>query len=313
MQKISMKMNQNQTIHEAFQSYIKKCTIRNLSPQTIKTYTVHYNVFERFIGADTLLSDITKGIGDDFILYLKENNNCNDITVNSYIRSVRGFLYFLMESEYIPTFKINLLKVTKKIKETYTDSELKLLLTKPNLKECDFGEYRIWVFSNYLLATGNRISSVLNIKIKDLDFTNNLITVSMTKNRKAQIIPMSKTLCEILQEYLQFRNGEQDDYVFCTTTGMKASIKSYQDALVRYNHSRGVMKTSAHLYRHTFAKNWILNGGDIFRLQKILGHSDLTIVKEYVNMFSNDLSIDFDRFNPLEQLGINQQKKYIKM
>jgi integrase/recombinase XerD len=73
------------------------------------------------------------------------------------------------------------------------------------------------------------------------------------------------------------------------------------------------MKTSAHLYRHTFAKNWILNGGDIFRLQKVLGHSDLTVVKEYVNMFSNDLSIDFDRFNPLDRLEMNQMKKHIKM
>jgi len=80
---------------------------------------------------------------------------------------------------------------------------------------------------------------------------------------------MSNKLSGILQEYLQFRNGEPDDYVFCTITGTKASVKSYQDALARYNHNRGVMKTSAHLYRHTFAKHWILNGGDIFRLQKI--------------------------------------------
>ena len=45
----------------------------------------------------------------------------------------------------------------------------------------------------------------------------------------------------------------------------------------------------------------------------MLGHSDLTVVKEYVNMFSNELSIDFDKFNPLDNLGINQQKKHIKI
>jgi len=67
------------------------------------------------------------------------------------------------------------------------------------------------------------------------------------------------------------------------------------------------------LYRHTFAKQWILNGGYIFRLQKILGHSDLTVVKEYVHMFSNDLAIDFDKFNPLDNLKINSSKNVIKM
>ena len=218
-----------------------------------------------------------------------------------------------MESDYLPAFKIPIPKTDKKIKETYTVNELKTLLKKPNLKDSEFGEYRMWVFSNYLLATGNRISSVLNVKIEDLDFKNNLIQVNKAKNRKAYIIPMSNALSEILQEYLQYRGGESNDYLFCTISGTKAAKKSYQDALSRYNKARGVLKTSAHLYRHTFAKQWILNGGDIFRLQKMLGHSDLTVVKEYVQMFGNDLSIDFDKFNPLDQMGLNQTKSKIKL
>ena len=80
--------------------------------------------------------------------------------------------------------------MTKKIKETYLDNELAILLKKPNLKNVTFTEYKIWVFSNYLFATGNRLSSALNIQICDLDFTNQLIQVNKTKNRKAQIIPI---------------------------------------------------------------------------------------------------------------------------
>lgn len=63
-----------------------------------------------------------------------------------------------------------------------------------------------------------------------------------------------------------------------------------------------VNKSSCHLFRHTFAKNWILASGDVFRLQKILGHSDLSVTKEYVNMFGNDLQLDFEKFNPLDNL-----------
>lgn len=57
------------------------------------------------------------------------------------------------------------------------------------------------------------------------------------------------------------------------------------------------------MFRHTFAKKWVLAGGDIFRLQKILGHSDITVTREYVNMFSPDLKMDFERYNPLDQFG----------
>ena len=63
------------------------------------------------------------------------------------------------------------------------------------------------------------------------------------------------------------------------------------------------MKTGVHRWRYTFAKKWILSGGDIFRLQKMLGHSSMEIVKNYVNMFTDDLQRDFDTFNPLETMA----------
>ena len=313
MQKFSKSKQAEITLDELFKTYIKKCIIRNLSPKTIKRYEEDYHIFERFIDGSTLTSQITSDTIDDFIIHLRNNTNAKGITINSYLRSIRAFLYFGMNGGYIQRFTVHLPKVEKAIKETYTEEELKLLLKKPDIKNCTFKEYQMWVYSNYLLATGNRISTVLNIKIKDLDFNSNLIRINKTKNRKAQIIPMSRTLSSILQEYLTYRGGEPDDYVFCTVTGEKASIRTYQDSLKHYNHSRGVVKTSSHLYRHTFAKQWILNGGDIFRLQKMLGHSDLSVVKEYVNMFSDELSIDFEKFNPLDNLGINQEKKHIGM
>jgi integrase/recombinase XerD len=212
-----------------------------------------------------------------------------------------------------PTFTIRMLKTDKKIKPTYNNEELSLLLKKPNKDKCNFTDFRIWALSNYLLATGNRISSALDLRICDIDFTSGIIQINKTKNRKSQLIPLSKALEGVLNEYLSIRGGEPTDYIFCNSFGEKGDMRSYEELIAKYNTKRGITKTSAHLYRHTFAKNWILNGGDIFRLQKILGHSDLTVVKEYVNMFSNDLSIDFDKFNPLDNLNINISKKTIHM
>ena len=314
MKRLTIQPDTGQTVHECFENFILKCTVRNLSPATTSTYRQHYEVFEEFLGgADTKIEEISEKHIDDFIIHLRKRPNCGDITVNSYLRSIRCFLYYTMDLELIPHFKIKLLKVEKKIKETYTDSELKKLLKKPDLSKCGFTEYKTWVFSNYLIATGNRISSALNLKISDLDFDSGTISITKTKNRKAQIIPMSATLSTILKEYLTYRKGKDDDYVFCNTYGGKADIRTYQDSLAKYNHSHGVAKTSAHLYRHTFAKKWILNGGDIFRLQKILGHSDLTIVREYVNMFNDDLAINFNSFNPLDSIFTANKGRKIRL
>ena len=298
------------TIENCFADYIAKCKARNLSEKTIEMYNIRFSVFQKYLnGKELNPSEIDLEVINEFILFLQKRG-CNDITVQSYIRDIRAFFYYLMKSGFTPEYKIKLPKADKRIKETYTDEELKKLLKKPNLKRCEFNEYKMWVFSNYLLATGNRISTVLNLQIRDLDFDNNVIQLNKMKNRKAQIVPMASSLAVILKEYLTYRKGELDDYVFCNSYGGQGEIRSYQEMLAKYNRTRGVSKTSAHLYRHTFAKRWILNGGDIFRLQKLLGHSDLTVVKEYVNMFSSDLSKDYSDYNPLDTLGTvrNQSK-----
>jgi len=314
MRKVIMRSKNDATVNEAVEYFLRKCKARNLSEITIYTYEKRLDVFVRFLDDEAaIVADITMNTFDDYALHLKETGSRGNVSVASYLRDLRVFLYFCMDEGQLQRYKIKLPKVTKQIKETYTDDELKILLEKPNIKFCDFSEYKIWVLSNYLLATGSRISSVINIRISDLDFDNALIQINITKNRKAQIIPMSATLATVLQEYLVFRDGEPADYLFCNATGGKAEIRTYQDMLAKYNKKRGVAKTSAHLYRHTFAKKWILNGGDIFRLQKILGHSDLTMVREYVNMFGNEISIDFDRFNPLDNLGCSHSKPKIRM
>jgi integrase/recombinase XerD len=245
-----------------------------------------------------------------YITFLKDKD-INVITINSYLRGIRAVINYFIELGYTMPFKITLLKTEKVIKQTYTDAEIKLLLRKPDVSKCNFAEYRNWVIVNYLLATGNRASTVVNIKIENVDLDNETIILTKTKNRKQQIIPISRSLVPILREYIKYRKGNTENYLFCNVYGNKLTVYALQHTIYKYNKSRGVQKTSLHLFRHTFAKKWILNGGDIFRLQKLLGHSSLEMVKEYVNMFSEDLLQNFNQFNPLEQFTVH--KNYIEM
>ena len=300
--KIKVKKKSNLTLDEGFERFIQKCKVKNLAERTIGYYESEFKRFKTFINENPLLEDIDAAVIEQYTLHLKKGTNANDVTIASYMRAIRAIFYYLMKMGYMDSFPITIPKAVKKVKETYTDEELRILLKKPDTNKCTFTEYKTWVYVNYLLATGNRISTVVNLKIKDFDFDNLLITLTTTKNKKQQIIPMAQSLKPILLEYLEIRGGADDDYVFCTETGTQAKIRTIEDNLKFYNLKRGVTRYSSHLFRHTFAKKFILSGGDIFRLQSLLGHSDLTVVKEYVNMFSNDLTIDFDRYNPLSQL-----------
>lgn len=311
MEKIVMAKKKNLTIEEVFELFIRKCRVKNLTELSIISYRKKIIHFYEFYDNNNPITDINKDMIDDYILWLRENTKANDITINSYLRSLRAFCYYAMDCKYIPSFKINLIKAEKKIKETYTQEELTLLLKKPNINTCSFSEYKTWVFENYLLGTANRISTALEIQICDINFESGMIMLRRTKNRNQQIIPLSATLADILREYLEVRGGQSTDYLFCNEYGEKASERTYQQLVRRYNIKRNVNKTSCHCFRHTFAKNWILAGGDAFRLQKLLGHSDMSVTREYVQMFGQNLQLDFEKFNPLDNL--KTKKEVIRM
>lgn len=308
--KITMNTSKNLSVESAYELFIRKCRVKNLSEATITSYNNKVIPFVEFCNGGEI-SAVTVDTVDAFTDMLKKEHNVNDVSVVSYLRSVRAFLYYCMDCNYITSFKIHLPKCNKEIKEIYTDEQLERLLSKPDTNNCSFTEYKTWVFENYLIATGNRLSTALNVRIKDIDFDNAIIILRKTKNRKQQIIPLSATLADILQEYLVVRGGQPDDYLFCNNYGEQASNRTWQTLVYRYNVKRDVNVTSIHAFRHSFARLWILNHGDIMRLKTILGHSNISVTNEYLQMFGQDLQMDFEKFNPLDNM--NRAKTRIRM
>ena len=311
MEQIKMHKSKNLSVEEAFELFIRKCKVKNLAEPSIVSYQNKVQPFVDFCSGEKI-ANVTIDTVDNFTVHLRTEHNVNDVSVVSYLRSLRAFLYYCMECNYMTTFKIHLPKAQKEIKETYTNEELERLLAKPNTNNCSFTEFKVWVFENYLLATGNRLSTALNVRIRDINFEDGVIMLAKTKNRRQQIIPLSNTLAEILREYLEIRGGEADDYLFCNNYGQQASSRTFQTLVYRYNVKRNVNITSIHAFRHTFAKNWILAGGDIVRLKTIMGHSNIAVTNEYLQMFGQDLQMDFERFNPLDNLN-NKNKSAIRI
>ena len=242
MAKKMIKMNSitNKNINDVFRDFIKYCRVKNLSDATIEYYEDCFSKFTEFYHDE--LEDITSDTVDDYVLYLKRNTDMNDVSINTYKRGLRVILYYFMKLRYVEEFKITIHKAQKKIKETYTDTELEILLKKPNLKTCNFVEYRTWVIINFLLATGCRANTLCNIKVKDINLENGIIIYTTTKNKKQQIVPISNQLCLIVQEYLTYRQPETDeDYLFISVYGEQLNSNSLRQSIAKYNNHRGVM------------------------------------------------------------------------
>ena len=302
MKKIRMCVDTDKTFAEGFEEYILDCKSRNLRDGTLRHYRESIKQIYKRVPPDTLISDLDEYTMPDFIVALRDDPNLNDVSMGTYARDLKTLMRFFMKCEYLPYFEIKIPKADKEAIETYTDAELKRLLKKPDIRKCGFVTYRSWVIVNFLLSTGIRQNSLINIKIKDLDFDNDMVYINTTKNRKSLIIPLNEDIVKILHEYLKYRGGGSEDWLFCSIYGEKMTKGANYTALWDYSHSRGLDKTGVHRYRHTFAKKWVTMGGSIVTLQKILGHSSLAITEGYLNMLTTDLKKDMNEINIIRSL-----------
>ena len=137
--------------------------------------------------------------------------------------------------------------------------------------------------------------------MSDIDFDTQTLNLRHTKNHEALIIPLSKSILAILKKYIRISSRDKDDWLFCNVYGDKLIKSTISHDLVEYNRRRGVDKTGIHRWRHTFAKYWVLNGGSVVVLSRLLGHSDLKITQRYVNLLVSDIKKEVEEIDILNK------------
>lgn len=304
MRKIKMIYRNDKNFKDGFEEFILNCRARNLREGTIKHYNEAYRQIIKYLDESMLLADINQKIFEEFILTVRAKKDIKSQTLYTYSRDLKAIINFFIKQGYTDKFKIILPKVDMHPIQTYTDDELQKLLKRPDMKNCEFTEYRNYVITAFFLSTGIRLSSLLNIKIKDLKLSDESVDIMHTKNRKALIVPLNSQIIIILKEYLSYRQYvDKEDYLFCNAYGQQLNKSTITQALSAYNKSRGVEHTGIHRLRHTFAKKWVLSGSSIVSLRMILGHANLQITQNYINTLVSDLKKDVKDYNILQEFN----------
>lgn len=291
-----------QTVAEVYQDFILAKTAEGVSDVTIRNYHQHLHNISKYLDIEQPMAALSKRDLESMVCEMRVAGLAHN-SISTYVRVLRTFLNWC-QREGRANLTIPNMKDKETVKETYTDEELSLLLQKPK-SGCSFTEYRNWVIINFLLNSGCRAATVRNIQIRDVDLGARQIVYRHTKNGKVQTVPLCSKMISILREYMAIRKGEAAEYLF----GEMLSENALRLAIAHYNRSRGVEKTSIHLFRHTFARKYLVDcGGDAFMLQRLLGHSTLAMTKHYCAIYDADISKNFDRFSPLAQLQQSKSK-----
>ncbi|WP_227002690.1 tyrosine-type recombinase/integrase [Salicibibacter kimchii] len=229
----------------------------------------------------------------------------SDATIGNYVRNLKVFFRYLKEEREIktnPAKPIENIKPSRKKKQLLSEQELKALMRSFDITS--FYGYRSYTITRLLLDTGMRIGECLDLVPDDIDFKNKAIHVRNPKNKKERFVFFSPKLKQELRRWVYYRDRYCDsELLFPTNRGTKLTPSSYEKTLRGIGRQLGVDITP-HQLRNNFAKYYLLNGGDIISLSRILGHSNAETTKVYLDFDEGELGQKYQRHSPMDKLNI---------
>lgn len=308
-------------------------TILNKSPNTVKEYNYDLNTFLKFILYHFKMVDVKKIKDlkeidihkmdidtlkkitlDDihaFLFYLKNNNQCKSATRARKVSSIRVFFNYLSNKKGLleknPAQNLETPKIEKRIPRYLTlDDSKKLLETVMN--DSDRNKERDYAIITLFLNCGMRLSELVGINIKDINFTDEKLNV-IGKGNKERTIYLNKACLNAIDSYIKVRpnNGvkfDSRDALFLSERKERISNRTVQYIVKQELQKSGldINKYSVHKLRHTAATLMYKYGNvDIRALQELLGHESISTTEIYTHVDNSQIRNAVDS-NPLANI-----------
>ena len=311
--------------------FMDYCTAKNLAEKTINSYEQTLRLLSRYLieVQNVKSAEDTKELHiREYIKYLQDrgkytvtsNEETKNInfpenredygkkieitTINNYIRNIKVFYNYLYKNRYItsnPVTRIKEIKCSRKVVGFIKNDEFNRLLRIFDLSK--FHEYRDYIITQLIFDTGMRLGETLLIQEKDIDYINRTILLPSenTKGKKDRYVFFSEEMLKQLRRWLKYKDRyRQSEYIFCTNKGKPLSVSNYETNFKKYGVRIGLEEIHPHMLRNNFAKRFLMRGGDIYTLSKILGHSSVKVTEEaYLDLDTDDLRTNYQRYSPL--------------
>lgn len=291
------------TLENCIDEFIVEQQIRGNSEKTVKYYSTCLAFFSRYVGnADIEINKISLSTCKSYYLQLA-SRDITTTTIQTYIRALRSFLSWCYSEGYIiqniPQ-KFKLPKAQRKTVDVLTDTEIQTLMNHFDRKT--FVGLRNYCICSLMLDSGLRMNEVTVLKNSSIHIAEGYIIVD-GKGNKQRIVPLGLHSKKALIRYtaaLPKRDIQTPLFVKDDLTPIKNT--TIKQLFRRLKKETGIYRLRAHLLRHTFATRYLENGGDIYSLQHILGHTSLEMVKKYIHLTTRKTIVNFTCYSPLDNV-----------
>ncbi len=210
-------------------------------------------------------------------------------TIQGYVRSIKRLFNWLEENEYMtidqnPAVRLKKPKLpAPQPKEISIENIRALLKFSHESKPFPERDYAIILF---FADTGCRVGGLIGLHLSDLDLKNKQAFVT-EKGRKPRFVFFSDSTKAALKKWLAVR-PKQTDFVFVTARG-QMTVWGVGQLMRRLKRRAGIQgRVNPHSFRHSFAKRYLNNGGDLATLADILGHTDVLVTKKFYSVFTTE-------------------------
>lgn len=276
---------------------------RGLSSNSITFYQKELDWFAEWIGA----VDVVAITPDDLRRYMVDcGKHRNAGGCACAYRAIRGFLRWYGEEVDSPGWvnpvsRVRCPKVPDDELEPISVEDVKALVGACERRT--FGGCRDRVMVLALLDTGCRASEFVSLRMSDVNLGTGAVTVRQGKGRKFRVVFLGSVTRRELGRYLRFRaEALPADPLWVTSTGGGLTYFGLREVIRRLAARAGIEAPSLHAFRRAFALACLRSGMDLISLQRLMGHSDLTVLRRYLNQTSDDLAAAHRRFGPVDTL-----------
>ena len=296
------------TLGSASEAFRLRCQAQNLSVGTLAWYKQILKMFGQFLETQSVTTAraVTPTLLRQHLEDMRERGN-STVTVARTYGGLSCFFGFLAREAMIPKNPCLLVekpRMERKLIKPLSMDQVRLLLAQCRQKRYD--EHRLWTIMVLIFDTGLRISEVIGLRKDAIDFNTGILRV-MGKGGKERDVPFGINSKRALWSYMA-RRGDipGQDLFFVSRFGGRCCRYLLRKEFHRLGAQAGIqgVRVSPHTMRHTFATQYIINGGDAFSLQQILGHSTLDMVKIYVGLANRDVAEMHRKFSPMDRMGI---------
>lgn len=265
---------------------------KNLSENTIQSYRNDLSSFIKFLEGYNISdpSEIKQKHLSDFFKSLKDIG-LSSRSASRYHSALKGFFKYLYINKYIkksPIDKISAPKLSKYLPSVLNVNEIDLILSKPDID--DKLGLRDKAVLELLYACGLRVSELINLKISNLFFSEEVIRV-FGKGSKERIVPIGSSAVKWINKYLirsriiLEKKMKSENYLFLNSRGTKLSRMGIWKIVEKYVKETNIKKeVHPHTFRHSFATHLLEGGADLRAVQEMLGHSDISTTQIYTHI-----------------------------